>query len=230
MPKKRPQKKQEPQPEPLILVEEEFFYTALILANHGAKGAKDDDEDDEDDDDNEVNTEYFIELLVYTLFNVETLGDMFVEKALFNILAALYGATSSVTILYSEVRNWKFRSCTIEPCLSQCGICVACENFMSESHLAVGDWDTFEQEYKIAYSNAYRCKGRYHKFSGKPCSNIAVDGYLYCDSCVKNTDYMVCLMNKNTYQVEIFVPLNRQNILRPPAPWIPILPPCKPQD
>ena len=220
MPKKRRQKKQEPQPKPEMLVESQFLCAAMRLANHGAK------DDDEDDDDNEINTEYFIELLVYTLFNVETLGDMFVEKALFNILAALYGATSSVITLYSEVRNWKFRSCTIEPCFSQCGICVTCENFMSESHLAVGDWDIFEQEYKIAYNDAYVCKGRYHKIP-VICSNIAVDGYLYCDSCVKNTDCLVYLMNKDTYRVEISVLLNRQNILRPPAPWIPILPPCK---
>lgn len=167
-------------------------------------------------------------ILLAKLFRGE-FKHIFVETALLQILAALYGATIDVISVSYEIKNFNFRNCKSKPCVLKCGDCIACEKVIYESKMIVPYcWSTFEKEYNFMSQEAYICNGWY---SYGQCDGITPDGYLFCDSCVKNPKCMVKLMDPRTFNACGYAPLNGTNVERPRELRTPaILPPCKPTD
>ena len=167
-------------------------------------------------------------ILLAKLFRGE-FGHIFVEKALLQILAALYGTTIDVISVAYEIKHFNFRNCKSKPCKRLCGGCIACEQVICDSKMYVSNWSTFERDYNCMSREANICNG--FLFPHIPCDGIAPDGYLFCSSCVKNKNSLVKLTDQHTLEAIGFVPLNGQNIPRPRTlRTLAVLPPCKPHD
>jgi hypothetical protein len=165
-------------------------------------------------------------MLLAKLFRGE-FEHIFVETALLQILAALYGATIDVISVNYEIIYFNFRNCKSKPCVLKCGDCIACEKVKSKMNVPYC-WSTFKMQYNFMSQEANICNGWY---SYGPCDGITPDGYLFCSSCVKNKKCMVKLMDPHTINASKYVPLNGRNVARPQALRTPaILPHCKPQD
>jgi hypothetical protein len=194
----------------------QFLWAALCLANLVAPNK------------DQINMEGDI-ILLAKLFRGE-FGHIFVEKALLQILAALYGTTINVISVAYEIKHFNFRNCKSKPCEKKCGGCIACEQVICDSKMNVPYcWSTFEEQYNFMSREANICNG--WLFPHIPCDGIAPDGYLFCSSCVKNKNSLVKLTDQHTLEAIGFVPLNGQNIPRPRTlRTLAVLPPCKPQD
>ena len=203
----------------------EFLHAAKYLA--AKKNPNDDDE--------EVNAEYHVWLL-FILLKRELQG-LFVEQALLQILAALYGATSYVVTVHDEIDFWIFRNCRSIPCPEKCGDCCECEQVIFETQMVVSEYESFNDKYDLMYEHAYGCAGRYSCPPGM-CEGTAPPEYLFCKSCVENKSGVprVQLMDPNTFEYIGSVPLDGRNVLRPQTPWFPAvlpaakLPLCEPKD
>jgi hypothetical protein len=170
------------------------------------------------------------------LFEMQLYG-LFVENALFGIMAALYGANPALKDILYELEMEKFRTCPWVPCEKLCGKCVVCRHFTScvdvkvviqfnfddppEVSAPFEDLSSFGAFYRNWFKTSHRCMGlykadEYSRFFHDQCENVVIDN-VFCQYCQQNKGCLVALYDM-TYPEERgdIIALNGRNARRLP--------------
>ena len=179
---------------------------------------------------------------VFTELSMKELEGLFVEIALFGILAELHGATDLVGIqcmpnmvecVVQGLEQHRIRNYEQLPCVAKCGICCDCKRVRADLNIPESDWMSFGHRYETILQRASQCRGFlikpavYANIPGR-CENSAEKNFVLCKYCVENPKTWIEVMSPDFYS-QGFVGVKGRNFPRPPAPHVLVMvPPIEP--
>ena len=135
------------------------------------------------------------------------LHNLFAEKALLGIMAALYGANWDIKHIAEELILDEIRRCPYVPCEEMCGKCDTCEQVLSFIKYVyyVDNWikADFGVWYRTRIKAANRCAGLYEADKSSnvyhdQCENVVIED-VFCQHCQQSEKCYVRLHNADRY-------------------------------